>query len=77
MEIKLIEGEFSASESLELITLLINAKIKFHENKIDNENEEDTKMRERKITRLQNVLADYRKEKGTKHVKIDCVINFS
>jgi len=76
MQIKLIDGEFSASDSLELVTLLINTKIKFHENKIDNENEEDIKMREKKITKLQNVLSDFRNQQKTSNVKIDCEINF-
>ena len=59
MNIQLIQGEFSTKEALELITQMIHVKIKYHENKIaNNSNEEDTKYRESKIKRLQKELSD-------------------
>jgi hypothetical protein len=57
MNIQLIEGQFTNKEALELITQMIHIKIKFHENKINNNsNEEDVKYRETKIKNLQKEL---------------------
>jgi hypothetical protein len=57
MNIQLIEGQFNKKEALELITQMIHIKIKFHENKINNNsNEEDVKYRETKIKNLQKEL---------------------
>lgn len=57
MNIQLIEGQFTNKEALELITQMIHIKIKFHENKINNNsNEEDVKYRETKIKNLQMEL---------------------
>jgi hypothetical protein len=57
MNIQLIEGRFNKKEALELITQMIHIKIKFHENKINNNsNEEDVKYRETKIKNLQMEL---------------------
>ena len=57
MNIQLIEGQFNKKEALELITQMIYIKIKFHENKINNNsNEEDVKYRETKIKNLQKEL---------------------
>jgi hypothetical protein len=62
MKIQLIEGHFSAKDAIEIITQMIHVKIKFHENKIDNsDNEEDSKMREKKIKLLQKNLFEVRK----------------
>ena len=62
MKIQLIEGHFSAKDAIEIITQMIHVKIKFHENKIDNSNnEEDVKMREKKIHLLQKNLFEVRK----------------
>lgn len=62
MNIPLIKGSYSNAEAVTLITDLINVKIKFHENKICNtQNEEDVKMRERRIKQLQNDLQEIRK----------------
>jgi hypothetical protein len=61
MNIQLIQGNFSAKDALEIITQMIHVKIKFHENKIShNSNEEDIKVRETKIKRLQKDLYDIR-----------------
>ncbi len=55
MNLQLIKGRFSREEALEMLTQLIHVKIKYHENKIDkSQNEEDIKMRERRIKQLQN-----------------------
>lgn len=62
MKIQLIEGHFSAKDAIEIITQMIHVKIKFHENIIDNaNNEEDVKMREKKIHQLQKNLFEVRK----------------
>lgn len=68
MKIDLIKGTFSAQEAADLISQLIQVKIKFHEDKIDGtQHEEDIKMRENRIKLLQNNLAEvkqYIKENG-------------
>jgi hypothetical protein len=56
MTIQLLEGEFNTAEGLDLISQLINIKIKYQESKINNSaNEEDIKQRESKIKRLQKI----------------------
>ena len=58
MELQLLNGTFNSNESIELVNKLFQVKIKFHEEKISKcNNEEDIKMRERKIKFLQNELA--------------------
>ncbi|MEO5592434.1 MAG: hypothetical protein ABIR15_02740 [Chitinophagaceae bacterium] len=62
MNIHLIKGSFNSKDAIELITQLINVKIQFHENKIGKtHNEEDIKMRERRIKQLQNDIHNARK----------------
>lgn len=62
MDIQLVQGQFSGKDALEIITKLIEVKIKYHEEKIKlHENEEDLKFRESKIIRLQNELQETRK----------------
>lgn len=57
MNIQLIEGQFNTKEALDLITQMIHVKIKYHENKINNNSsEEDVKYRETKIKNLQKEL---------------------
>ena len=57
MNIQLIEGQFNKKEALDLITQMIHVKIKYHENKINNNSsEEDVKYRETKIKNLQKEL---------------------
>jgi hypothetical protein len=61
MELHLIDGQFSATDAIAIITQLIEVKIKYQENKIkSSHNEEDIKMREHKIKTLQKELADSR-----------------
>lgn len=77
MNIQLIKGEFNAKDALELITQMIHRKIKYHENKISqNCNEEEIKNRESKIKHLQKVLFEFRSSVGLKisNVKLDAVI---
>lgn len=65
MNIQLIEGQFNASEALDIITQMIQVKVKYHEHKItQSANEEDIKFREAKIKRLQNELHDFRTHLG-------------
>jgi len=62
MKLPLISGQFDKEDSIELLSELIQVKIRFHENKIrDNHNEEDIKMREQKIKQLQQGLSDAKK----------------
>lgn len=77
MNIQLIQGEFSSNDALELITLMIHVKIKYHENRITvNSSEEDVKYRESKIKNLQKELFDFRNNisADTKNIKIDANI---
>jgi len=61
MNLPLIQGQFSAQEAIDIITQMINVKIKFHESKINNaHNEEDIKMREQRIKQLQQHLHESR-----------------
>jgi hypothetical protein len=78
MEVKLITGEFNAQDSLDIITQMIQIKIKYHENKINNlSNEEDIKSREKKIKELQNELYELRNNlhSDSRTVKLDAVIH--
>lgn len=74
---QLIKGTFKTQEALQIISQLVDVKIKFHENKISlSQNEEDIKMREGRIKELQkylnqtrDCLNDYKQE-----VNMDAVI---
>lgn len=62
MNIQLIQGQFSKKDAIDLITQMIHIKIKFHEENInDDDNEEDIKMREKRIKQLQKDLHEARK----------------
>lgn len=62
MNLQLINGEFNSHDAIELIAQMVNIKIKYHENKINNcGNEEDIKTRETKIKRLQNEFFEFKK----------------
>ncbi len=55
MHLQLIKGSFNASEALDILTKLVDVKIKFHESKIEkSHSEEDIKMREKRIKQLQH-----------------------
>ena len=59
MKLQLIQGEFNPVDTLELLSQMVQVKIKYHENKIAaTGNEEDTKYRESKIKHLQNELIE-------------------
>lgn len=78
MNIQLIQGQFGGKEAIELITQMIHAKVKFHENIISNEDsEEDIKMRENRIKQLQKDLFDARQyiEKKGENVSINASID--
>ena len=71
MTIQLIQGQFSANEAIEIITKMVHVKIKFHEDKIHSHaNEEDIKMRERRIKQLQKELLEVRNFIDAKKAKI-------
>ena len=76
MNIKLIQGEFSGNDGIELIAQMIQVKIKYHENKINNHsNEEDIKSFEVKIKQLQNELFELRQNyNSNKNLKIEAII---
>ncbi|MCU0469295.1 MAG: hypothetical protein MUF58_11885 [Arcicella sp.] len=62
MNIQLIQGQFSGKEAIDLLTELIHVKVKFHERLISREdNEEDIKMREKRIKILQKDLFEARR----------------
>lgn len=61
MQIQLIQGDFNKADSLDIITQMIQVKIRYHENAISkNSSEEDIKYRESRIKDLQNELAGLR-----------------
>lgn len=62
MKIQFIDGIFDKEDALELLTDMINVKIRFHERKITQTSfEEDVKYREARIKALQQDLQDLRK----------------
>ncbi len=80
MHIQLLQGEFKSTDAIELITQMINVKIKFHENKINkSELEEDIKAREVKIKRLQKDLSELRNNIGNsaEGVKLNSIIQIN
>ena len=63
MNISLIKGHFPQADALDLLTQLVQVKIKYHEDKIGlSQNEEDMKMRERRIKELQHNLHSVRQQ---------------
>lgn len=57
MELKLISGSFDKNDAIELISQLINVKMRFHENKINmTQSMDDIKAREKRIIQLQNEM---------------------
>lgn len=80
MELSLIKGQFTPEESLELLNHLVQVKIRFHENQIKADaDEEDIRMRESQISGLQRQLDDIRKEimSGERRVEMNAVVEFS
>lgn len=80
MVIQLMQGQFKANEAIDIITQMIHVKIKYHENKIaGNINEEDIKNREAKIKLLQKELFEARKAMLSKKesLSINATININ
>ena len=62
MKIQLLKGSFAPKELEKILNELIQVKIKYHEEKIKGDDEEETiKMRENRIIKLQNELSEIRK----------------
>jgi hypothetical protein len=77
MNLQLIQGEFNSTDAIELIAQMVQIKIKYHENKINsNSNEEDIKIKESKIKHLQKELFELRKTINSKNntVKVEAII---
>ncbi len=80
MELQLIKGHFKAQDAVEIITRMIDVKIKYHEGKITSESTmEDIKMRERRIKQLQKELFEVRQYIDNKDGKIslNSIINIT
>ncbi len=80
MNIQLIQGQFTTQDAVEIITQMINIKIKFHENKIENSSgEEAIKMREKRIKDLQQNLTAARNyiEKQGENISIESELLFN
>ncbi len=61
MNLQLLQGQFSPQEAIDIITKMVQVKIKFHEDKIHSlSDEEDIKMREKRIKQLQKDLHEVR-----------------
>lgn len=72
MQLQIINGTFSKTEALDLITQMVGVKIKFHEDRIGRDtSEEDCKMREAKIKHLQNELAKLKHHFATLDGSVD------
>ena len=77
MNIQLIQGSFSATDAIDLVTHMVHIKVKYHEGKIKTDsNEEDVKTRETKIKQLQKELFELRKfiQSNRESVEMDAVI---
>lgn len=80
MKVHLLKGSFSPLEIERIVTELIQVKIKFHESKIkDNDDEETIKMRENRIIKLQNELVAVRKylASASSNITAEAEINLS
>ncbi|CAG5011042.1 hypothetical protein DYBT9275_04866 [Dyadobacter sp. CECT 9275] len=78
MTIQLIKGEFQVDDAIELVTTMVQIKIKYHERKIHSQmNEEDIKSREGKIKNLQRELSEMKEymQQGEDKIAIISHIN--
>jgi hypothetical protein len=78
MKIQLLNGNFCEKETIEILTKLIQVKIQFHEQKINEiSGEEEIKMRENRIKNLQKELFEARLfiEKRKENINLNCEIN--
>ena len=61
MQVHLLKGRYSSAQALELLSALVQVKIDFHHKLIDQSmNEEDIKVRERRIIELHKELSEVR-----------------
>ena len=77
MQIQLIEGDFNKADTLELVSQMIQLKIRYHEKSIQkNSSEEDIKYRESKIKFLQDELLQLREEisRSSNHFHVHATI---
>ena len=77
MQIQLIEGDFNKADTFELVSQMIQVKIRYHEKSIQkNSSEEDIKYRESKIKFLQDELLQLREEinRSSNHVHVHATI---
>ena len=75
--VHLLKGTFDKEDAINLITKMIDAKIKYHEEKIfKTDNEEDIKMRKKRIRQLQKELYEVRVfiEKQGKKIELNADI---
>jgi len=80
MNLRLIQGEFSPTDAIDILTQLVKVKIKFHENKINSTyTEEDIKMAENRIKQLQQQLHESRIyiEQQGKNIAIESELIFN
>ena len=56
MEIQIFNGKYHTPEAIDLIRSICNVAIQHHERMIQRASEEDTQMRERSISYLQNIM---------------------
>lgn len=57
----LLKGSFTKEDAIDILTKMVDVKIKYHEDKIQHlANEEDIKMRENRIKQLQKDLYEAR-----------------
>ena len=74
--LQLIQGSFEKEDALDLITELVQVKIRYHENKIGrSENEEDIERREGRIRQLQMDLSKLRSAFNQQNNRIDIQSN--
>lgn len=67
MNIQLIQGQFKSQDAIDILTQMIHIKVRYQENKINaSDTEEDIKMRETRIKKLQKDLFEARKYIETK-----------
>ncbi len=70
MNLELIYGNLDTTDALELISQMVDNKIKYHENEINSQsNEEDIKTIEAKIKQLQKDLFELRTKINLKENK--------
>jgi hypothetical protein len=80
MKIQLLNGNFSGQEAMEILTKMIQVKIQFHEQKINEiSGEEEIKMRENRIKKLQKELFEVRIfiERKKENLSLNCDINLN